>query len=53
VVPTGQTMVMMGYDRVQTSATTTGLAEGLNTSKSTTGSKQSVVLLVTPRLMDL
>ncbi len=53
VVPTGQTMVMMGYDRVQTATTTTGLAEGVNTSKSTTGAKQSIVVLVTPRMMDI
>ncbi len=53
VVPSGQTMVMMGYDRVRTSTSTTGPVENVSTNKSTTGSKQSVVLMVTPRLVDL
>lgn len=53
VVPTGQTMVMAGYDQTKSTTSTTGLAEGLTTNKSTTGNKQSIVVLVTPRLMDI
>jgi type IVB pilus formation R64 PilN family outer membrane protein len=53
VVPSGQTMVMVGYDRTQSTSNTLGLVEGLETNKATTGNKQSVVVLVTPRLMDI
>ncbi len=53
VVPTGQTMVMMGYDRVNSTTNTTGATEDITTSKSTTGQKQTIVVLITPRLLDV
>ncbi len=52
-IPSGQTMVVMGYDQARTGSTTNGPFGQLTTGKSGNGNKQSIVIMVTPRISDI
>ena len=53
VVPTGETMVLMGYEQTQNTFKTSGLFEGATTSKASGRDRKSVVILITPRVADV
>ncbi|KAF1037780.1 MAG: Outer membrane lipoprotein BfpB [Herbaspirillum frisingense] len=53
VVPSGETLVMLGYDQAQTNASTSGSVDGLAASKTASSIRQSFVILLTPRLTDV
>lgn len=52
-IPSGQTMVVMGYDQARTGSTTSGPYGSLVTGRSGNGNKQSIVILITPRISDI
>jgi len=53
VVPSGETLVMLGYDQAQANASTSGSVDGLAASKTASNIRQSFVILITPRLTDV
>lgn len=52
-IPSGQTMVVMGYDQARTGTNTNGPYGQLVTGKSGNGNKQSIVIMITPRISDI
>ncbi len=52
-IPSGQTMVVMGYDQARTGSTTNGPFGTMITGKSGSGNKQSIVIMITPRISDI
>ena len=52
-IPSGQTMVVMGYDQARTGSSTNGPYGSVVTGKSGNGNKQSIVILITPRISDI
>ncbi|WP_433691771.1 secretin N-terminal domain-containing protein [Herbaspirillum seropedicae] len=53
VVPSGETLVMLGYDQAQANSSTSGSVDGLASSKTASNIRQSFVILITPRLTDV
>lgn len=53
VVPSGETLVMLGYDQAQANSTNSGSVDGLAASKTASNIRQSFVILITPRLTDV
>nr|WP_198980726.1 secretin N-terminal domain-containing protein [Herbaspirillum sp. ASV7] len=53
VVPSGETLVMLGYDQSQANASNSGSVDGLSASKTASNIRQSFVILITPRLTDV
>ncbi|HZG22722.1 MAG TPA: secretin N-terminal domain-containing protein [Herbaspirillum sp.] len=53
VVPTGETLVMLGYDQAQANSSNSGSVDGLEASKTASNVRQSFVILITPRLSDV
>ncbi len=53
VVPSGETLVMLGYDQAQTNSSNSGSVDGLAASKTASNVRQSFVILITPRLTDV
>ena len=52
-IPSGQTMVVMGYDQARTGSTTNGPFGQVVTGRSGNGNKQSIVIMITPRISDI
>lgn len=52
-IPSGKTMVVMGYDQARTGSNTNGPYGQLVTGKSGNGNKQSIVIMITPRISDI
>jgi type IVB pilus formation R64 PilN family outer membrane protein len=52
-IPSGKTMVVMGYDQARTGTNTNGPYGQLVTGKSGNGNKQSIVIMITPRISDI
>jgi type IVB pilus formation R64 PilN family outer membrane protein len=52
-IPSGQTMVVMGYDQARTGSTSNGPFGQLTTGRSGNGNKQSIVIMITPRISDI
>ncbi|UIN19845.1 hypothetical protein [Herbaspirillum frisingense] len=53
VVPSGETLVMLGYDQAQANSSNSGSVDGLAASKTAANVRQSFVILITPRLTDV
>ena len=53
VVPSGETLVMLGYDQAQANSSNSGSVDGLSASKTASNIRQSFVILITPRLTDV
>lgn len=53
VVPSGETLVMLGYDQAQANSSDSGSVDGLAASKTAANVRQSFVILITPRLTDV
>ncbi|BEV16238.1 secretin N-terminal domain-containing protein [Herbaspirillum sp. DW155] len=53
VVPSGETLVMLGYDQNQANSSNAGSVDGLAASKTASNIRQSFVILITPRLTDV
>jgi type IVB pilus formation R64 PilN family outer membrane protein len=52
-IPVGQTMVIMGFDQARTGSSTNGPFGQLVTGSSGSGNRQSIVVMITPRITDL
>ncbi len=52
-IPSGKTMVVMGYDQSRAGSNTNGPYGPLVTGKSGNGNKQSIVIMITPRISDI
>lgn len=52
-IPSGQTMVVMGYDQARVGGISSGPFGRLVTGNSGNGNKQSIVIMVTPRISDV
>ena len=53
VVPSGKTMVMLGYDQASANNNENGPADNVTTSKTVANVRRSIVILITPRLTDV
>lgn len=52
-IPVGQTMVIMGFDQARTGSNSNGPFGQLVTGFSGSGNRQSIVVMITPRITDL